>query len=51
MLDALDAIPDLFKTFLNVTADLSAATILTAPVPQPANEFGAEPAGSIAAVE
>jgi Na+/H+-dicarboxylate symporter len=51
VLDALDAIPDLFKTLLNVTADLSAATILTAPAAGAVSEFGAETAGSIAAVE
>jgi len=29
ILDAVDAIPDIFKTVLNVTADLSVATIVT----------------------
>ncbi len=29
MLNAVDAIPDIFKTLLNVTADMSAATILS----------------------
>ena len=29
ILEAVDAIPDVFKTVLNVTADMSAATILS----------------------
>lgn len=33
ILDAVDAIPDIFKTVINVTGDLSAATILTARPP------------------
>ncbi len=33
ILDAVDAIPDIFKTVLNVTGDLAAATILTRPTP------------------
>ena len=36
MLDAVDAIPDIFKTTINVTADLATAVIVT----------GGEPAGS-----
>ena len=29
ILDAVDAVPDIFKTITNVTADMSAATIVT----------------------
>jgi len=31
ILEAVDAIPDIFKTVLNVTGDMSAAVILTRP--------------------
>jgi Na+/H+-dicarboxylate symporter len=30
MLDAVDAIPDIFKTVLNVTTDMAAAVVVTA---------------------
>jgi Na+/H+-dicarboxylate symporter len=44
VLNALDAIPDIFKTLLNVTADLSVATILTAPARDSVEEGIVEPA-------
>ena len=37
ILDAVETIPDIFKTLINVTADLSAAAILTGRHPQPAH--------------
>jgi len=48
ILDAMEAIPDVFKTVINVTADMSVATILSrreraAAVPVPVAFAGAEP--------
>ena len=34
VLEAVDTIPDIFKTLLNVTGDMSAATILSRSMPR-----------------
>lgn len=50
LLEAADTIPDIFKTLLNVTGDMTAATLLTR-APRPVHDLGPAAAGPAAVGE